>query len=210
MTGSILPAPREIGEVARVALQRLVLVLGVRVGDAGGSAHFLQSLQERIPLRAGFREQAPRFAAFLLGERDQEVLGRDVLVAELLRDLEGAVEDAGELPRGRRLRGCARHFRPPVEDSFDFPSQRRGIDAELLEDRNDDSFVALREQSEQQVLRRKLRIAARARVPLRFLNGLLGLDRELIETHVSSFRAGWEDLPRFPRSHSGSHARAER
>ena len=103
-----LAAAREVGQVARVALQGLVLVLGVGVRDAGRAADLLQGLEQRVLLDARLRRAASPFRASGLGEGQEEVLGRDVLVAELLGDLEGAVEDLVEVAReegvGRRAR----------------------------------------------------------------------------------------------------------
>ena len=93
-----LAAAGEVGQVARVALQGLVLVLGVGVRDARRAADFLEGLEQGVLLDARLREPLRRVAA-RLGEGEQEVLGRDVLVAELLGDLEGAVEDACEVAR---------------------------------------------------------------------------------------------------------------
>ena len=50
----------EIGEVARVALQRLVLVFGVGIRDAVGAADFLQRLQQGVLLDAGLRQPLGR------------------------------------------------------------------------------------------------------------------------------------------------------
>ena len=83
--GIELALARGVGEVARVALQRLVLVLGRLVGDAVRCR-----APPRAP-RAAPRASTPtpsssvrRLGALRVGEREQQVLGRDVLVAELL------------------------------------------------------------------------------------------------------------------------------
>ena len=48
--GIDLAAPREIRQVARIALQGLVLVLGIRIGDPRRAADLLERLQERVLL----------------------------------------------------------------------------------------------------------------------------------------------------------------
>ena len=156
--GIDLSAAGEIGQVARVALQGLVLVLGVRVGDAGGAADLLQGLQQRVLLDARFREAVRRIAA-RLGEGQQEVLARDVLVAELLGDLEGPVEDvvqvAGEQGIGRR----ARNLGPRLELRLDLAGESFGVGPELLQN-GDHNALALLEQGEQEVITGQLGVAA--------------------------------------------------
>jgi hypothetical protein len=127
---------------------------------------------------------------------------RNVLVAELLRDLERPVEDAVQVGGDDRVGGRARDLRPFVEVGLDFPRERVRIDPELLEYRDDDA-LSLPEHREQQVVGRELGVAARPRVGLRFLDRLLGLDRELIEPHGGFTPDVWS-------STSGSRRRATR
>ena len=78
----------ERGEIAPVLLERLVRALGILRGDLLPAPHSLERLEQLVA-----RNDV---------EREQEVLDRDELVAELAHLVEGAVEDAAE-PR-RRLR----------------------------------------------------------------------------------------------------------
>ena len=90
-----------LGQVAPELLQRLVLVLGVLVGDAVRAAHLGQRL---AAARRGWRRRraAPRRPGLGLREREQQVLGRDVLVVELAGLLLGGAQDGDELgPRAR-------------------------------------------------------------------------------------------------------------
>src|SRR5215471_19776294 len=87
-----------------------------------------------------------------LRESDQQVLGRDVLVAEVLRDLERPVEDPRELARRSGVGGRAGDGRTPREVSLDLARQPVGVHPELLEDRDDDAF-ALVEEGEQEMVR---------------------------------------------------------
>ena len=111
------------------------------------------------------------------------MLTRDVLVAELLRDLEGAVEDARQLARDDGVGGGAGDAGPLVEVRLDLPGERLRARPQLLENGHDDA-VRLLQKSEQEVLGQKLRVAPRSRVALGFLDGLLGLDGELVKTHA--------------------------
>src|SRR5262249_12647613 len=81
-----------------------------RVRDARRAADLLERLEQCVLLDSRLLELR-RGLASGLGERQQEVLGRNVLVAELLGDLEGAVEDAGQVTRHGRVGGRARHGR---------------------------------------------------------------------------------------------------
>jgi hypothetical protein len=56
MTGSSLPLPR-LGEVACVALERLILIFGRLVRDAMRAAHGLERLEQRVVRRTRRVEQ---------------------------------------------------------------------------------------------------------------------------------------------------------
>ena len=83
-----LAPPRRLGEVAPVLLERLVLGLGVRVGDALRAAHRLERRVDAIGRDACLLEQTSGFALGLGAEREQEMLGGDVLVLEAAHLLE--------------------------------------------------------------------------------------------------------------------------
>ena len=91
-----LAALRQRGQVAAELLQRLVGALGILGGDPLAAAHLLD-LREQLVARDGV-------------EREQQVLGRDVVVLELLRLVERAVEDLRK--RGRHLGCCCRALDP--------------------------------------------------------------------------------------------------
>ena len=149
--GIDLAAPGQVGEVARVALQGLVLVLGVGVGDARRAPDLLQGLEQRVLLDPGPGQALGGLAGVGLRQGHQEVLGRDVLVAELLGDLEGAVEDAVQLPGDLGVGRGAGDLGPPLELALDLAGEGLGVRAELLEDRRDDAVLLL-EQGEQEVI----------------------------------------------------------
>ena len=82
-----LALARQLGQVAAVALERLVLALGVLVGDALRPANRLQRLEEPLAghaaaSAAGGRDSA---APALGGDGQQQVLGADELVLHLRR-----------------------------------------------------------------------------------------------------------------------------
>ena len=86
MTGSIFPARAVLGEVAAVLLERLVLLLRVLRGDAVAAAHLLHRGEQLLALDAEPVDQ-----------RQEEVLGRQVLVVELGPLRVGRVHDLLEL-----------------------------------------------------------------------------------------------------------------
>ena len=89
-----LALARGLGEVAAEPLERLELRLGVLVGHARARAQLLERLQRAASWsRPRLAEDAPGLAA-VLGEREQQVLGRDVRVLELLGVLERVAEHA--------------------------------------------------------------------------------------------------------------------
>ena len=70
-----------LGEVAAVLLERLELLLGVLARDAVAAAHLAQRGEQLLALDA-----EP------VGQREQQVLGRQVLVVQLLAGVVGALE----------------------------------------------------------------------------------------------------------------------
>src|SRR5205823_2466071 len=103
-----------------------VLGFGVGVGDALGSPHLAQGAEQRFVGRAGLLEDR------LVGEREQEMLGRDVLVLEPLGFAFGLLEvlaqrlaqiglstttDLGESFDGRHERGLRACTDAPARSS---------------------------------------------------------------------------------------------
>ena len=118
-------------------------------------------------------------------EREQQVLGRDVLVLQLRR------------PRRRRPRGLATWrvraaaWAPPLtfgsvlEQRLDVALEGVDPDPELLE-HGDGAALGLAEQRAQQVRGLDLGVAAGAGQGLGLAQGLLALDGELVESHESA------------------------
>ena len=87
-----LPAAGRLGEVAAVLLERLVLVLGGLAGDAVAAPDLAQRGEQVL---AGDAE--------LVGQREQQVLGGEVLVGELDPGRVGPVHHGLEVARDARL-----------------------------------------------------------------------------------------------------------
>ena len=116
MTGSILPLPGQLDEVAAVPLERLVLVLRVLVGDRLAAADLLQGLEDVLLGDAEGREHVLG-PALDLAEAEQQVLDRDVLVLHPVGLGLRRVEDLAELGAHRRL--AAGDLRQRVEPLVD-------------------------------------------------------------------------------------------
>ena len=169
-----------LGEVAAEALERVDLLLGTLVGHAVAAADLGDRLQQRVLRRAG---GAQRLAGLRVvpGEREQEVLGGDVLVLELAHLVLGCAQHLHELGRGRGLGGAAQR-RERVERRAHLAAQALDGDAQLAQHARDDG-VALIEQHGEQVLGLHLGVAGGGREVDGRPEGLLGLDRESVCLH---------------------------
>ena len=157
----------EVGEVAAVLLQRVVGLFRVLRGHALVAPHLDQRFQDRVPRDAAGLQQR-RHRPGHLGEREQDVLGRDVVVLQRPRLLLGAFEDAHE--RRRRGGGNASatrvRLRDAVDQLVDLVAQRTGGRAEPLHERE---YHTLRigEQAVDQMLGLDRLLVARRRQRLR-------------------------------------------
>jgi hypothetical protein len=128
----------ELGEIAAELLERLVGALGILRGDALAAPHVRDLLEERVS-----RNDV---------QGKQKVLGRDVIVLELLRLVGGAVEHARE--RGRDLRLLLGPLRGRLG------AQRRlGLGAQLARVGHELLRQLLVEEREQQMLGVELGVA---------------------------------------------------
>src|ERR1035437_6047986 len=83
--GVELALAREVGKVFSILCKRLELAFGGLVGDALVAAHGGESLEHGVVVGAHGGEGVADRIAFGFGEREQEVLGGDVVVLEVLR-----------------------------------------------------------------------------------------------------------------------------
>ncbi len=126
ITGSSLPLRGDLGQVAAVALERLILALGVLVGHALRSADLRQRLQDRVLRDARLLEQRRRRAAAGLGrERQQQVLGAGEFVLQPLRFL-FRVTKHGAQPARQAGRRPALDVRQLVDQRFHARRHVRG------------------------------------------------------------------------------------
>jgi hypothetical protein len=171
-----LALARVLGEVAAEALERLVGVLGGLARDRL-RAQLLDRLDELVARRADL-------GVAVVGERHEQYLARDVLVAELLRLALRALQDVDEL--GVVVRAGARvplQLRQQVDGVVGVAADLLDVHGKVLEQLRHER-VRLLEQREQEMVRVDLRVPARSRELLRRLDRLLRLDRELVCLHI--------------------------
>ena len=137
-----------LGEVEAEPLERLVLILGVLAGDAMTSPHLAKRREQGLVVD-------PAEALALAVQREQEMLGGEVLVGEVLAHLIGFVEDVAEGPAelGLGAIGVGQF----VEDEFGLVARGDDVDLDPVQERKDNPLF-LAEQGEQQVFRNDLRV----------------------------------------------------
>ena len=155
--------------VAGVFLQRVEVRLGVLAGHAPPLADVVDRLVER--LRRGTRgAQGARGRPVASGERHQQAVLRDILIARLLRRPLCAVEDAHEAGRRLRLRRpAAGHFRELRELGLHRLARRAVVGAGGTDQPRRRPLLVI-EQGLQQMLGRELRVEFADRDRLRGLN----------------------------------------
>ena len=101
------PLAGGLGEVGAVLLEGLVGALGVGGGDPRGTADLGQGLDEGLRGGAGIGQDAGhgggRAGGVALGQADEQVLGGDVLVGQLLGDRRGGLQGSQQGARGLGL-----------------------------------------------------------------------------------------------------------
>ena len=133
----------QVGEVLGVALQGLVLVLGVGIGHPLGAPHVDERAVDGLRGHPRLREQPRSRAALLLGDRDQQVLGGDVLVLEPFRFLPRPVDDGLEARRGVLAPAAAPYRRQLVHLRLHLAREGLGARPQLGEQRPHHALLLL-------------------------------------------------------------------
>ena len=182
------------GQVAAVLLERGVRALGVLRGHALAAAHALERLEEGLAAGRMALEQGLALAADL-GHGEQQVLGRDVLVAEPPRLGLRQLDDAP----GARIHRQRAALDPgaPGEDRRQLAAEPGQVDAEPPERLGGDAVVGLDQRGED-----VLGVEDRAVEPLGGGlggdDGFLGLLGESVELHggLASRFVSWVSVGR--------------
>ena len=111
-------------------------------------ANRLERLHERAAVRADGAEERLALGALGVGQAEQQVLGRDVVVAQRPRLFLGAVDDLVQLPGQARVGPGL--LRVPAHVPLHALPELVHVHAQLLEDGNDDALL-LRQQRVQEV-----------------------------------------------------------
>ena len=150
--------PRRIGEIAPVLLERLVGRLGVLARHALAPSDGGERLKHRCGLDARLAKDTRRAVVARLEGGDEEMLGRNVLVAHPLRHCMGIGQDAPCLVRELELLGRAGHLRQLRQLSAQSLGDRSGRHADAVQDRGHDA-IGLFDQHQQQVRDLQLGVA---------------------------------------------------
>ncbi len=123
-----------LGEIDREFLERLALFLGVGVGDLLAAAHFVDRLLHGALDHPAVAQDLPELA-LVLERREHVELARDVLVAALLRELVGQVQQLGQVVREVDLAARAFHLREVVDRLAELRAQPVDVGTRLVEQR---------------------------------------------------------------------------
>ncbi len=148
--GIELALASQLGQVLPVALERLVLVLGILVRHPLAAAHLHERAVDGLGGDAVGAENAGGSAALFLGDGDEQVLRRDVLVLQPLRFVPRAVDHALEAGRGV-LAPAALHLGQLSDLGLHLAGDGLRARPELGQKRAHHALLLL-EQGEQQVL----------------------------------------------------------
>ena len=205
MTGSSLPCSASSVRSRPNFSSAWYLSSARLVGDAVGAADLADRLGAARPCvapRGAQRVARPRRVA---GEREQQVLGGDVLVLEVAHLVLGVAQDADELARRAGGLAAGGQRRQRVERGVDLARAARRASAPSLAEHGHDDAAVLLEQHGEQVLGRHLRVAAALGELAGRGDGLLGLDGESISLHKKS-QSGRRQI--LAPSDAGARARA--
>ncbi len=170
-----------LGQVDRVLLQRLPLLLGVCVGDLLAAAHFVdRALDRALHDTAVPQDLAER--PLVLERRKHEQLARDVLVAALLRELVGQVQHLAEVVRKMNLAAGAFHLREVVERLAELRAQPVDVGTGLVEQRAHRAALLV-EQRQHQVRGLDELVVAAERQRLGIGEGHLELAGQFVGSH---------------------------
>ncbi len=196
-----LAAPGLLGQIDGIALQRLILRFRILIRHTLRAAYGHQRFQNGVVIRAQLVQQAPGGFVFLIGEREQQVLGRHVLVLEILRFFERAFENLIQGRRNVHSGLLPRDLGDRRQLAFRFADQRVRLDAALLEDRPHDA-LALTRQRDKEMQWMHCLMSVLTGDFLRLLNGFLSLLGQFVksEWHFFSFSydsgGGLPDTPK--------------
>jgi hypothetical protein len=171
-----------LGEIDGVLLERAARALCIRVFHSLTAAHLFDRLPDGAFDGAGVLQRAIERTA-ILERREHEQLARDVLVATLLRELVGDVEETVQVVRDVQLAGRAFDLGQLVERRLEIRAQLVDVDAGAHEQRPHAAGVLLQHRQHDVRGLDDLMIAAE-RDGLRISQRFLELARQPVHSHV--------------------------
>ena len=166
--------------------KRLAIFFRSRVLDLRAASNLLDRLlQRRARGAAGFQDAA-EFAAIVAGREHEQFAGNE-LVAALLSQLVGDVEQLVEIVADQHLAGRSFHFRHAIERSAEFGPQLCDIGTGFLQQRTGGTALLI-EQCRHQMRRLDVLIIAADGERLGIGQSRLKFGRQLVHSHESTFR----------------------
>ncbi len=177
-----LAAPRLFGQVAGITLQRLVLGFGILVRDFLRSAHRGQGLEDGIVGGALPGQNFLGGIALQVGDGQQQVLGRNILVLEIGGFLESALQQlVGRLGEADLRGSAAGNFRQALDLAVSLAEHSLRTNADFLQHGQNDALFVF-EQRRQQVQRQQFRVAVLGGEVVASLHRFLRLHGEFFPT----------------------------
>ncbi len=178
-----LALPGQVGKIAGVFLEDLVLGLGLGIGDPLGSPDGFQRLKDGFFRDAVFPQNPACLVGIVFEHGQKQMFRRDILVLELIGLLLGIAHDPAQ---GRReIDFHALHFRHLLERRFQFFQYFRPVGADFGQQRADDVLL-LGEETPKEMFGLDLLVPQLLRLGLGHLDGLLRHHGEFIPSHNSS------------------------
>ena len=167
-----MPRRGLLGEIDRVALERLIFRFGILIGHALRAADGDQRFQDGVVRGARLIEQAAGGIVFLIRDAEQQMLGGNELVFEVFGFLEGGFENLLQAGEMYMPVGWPVIFGHGVQLPLRLVIERIGLDAAFFENRAHDA-LALAGERDQQMQRMNRLMPVLAGDFLRLLNGFL-------------------------------------
>ena len=177
-----LAAPGQVGQITTVLFQGLVGALRRLRGDPLAAADGRQCPQDGVFGQAQPLQQPRHVSSAVFGQRQQQVLGRDKVVAHLPGDLGRAVQGTLQLAGQAGLRRPAVNLGLAIQRLFHLLGHHAWLQAQSLDDRRYDA-LRLAQQRQQQVLALDLPVAVFPGDALRLEQGFLCFFRISIQIH---------------------------
>ena len=175
---------RQFGQIAPVFGQRLVGGFRVLAGDALAAADALQGLQDRVAADAGRGQQLLCAIAGFVGQRQEQVLGADIVVVHPVSLALSSLQHALQRPADAWLHGIAVDPRPVVEGNIDLGNELLRVAPKPKHNLRHDA-VGLLQQRQKQMFRLNLRVVIGFSLRLSLQQRFLGALRKFVLSHVT-------------------------